>query len=100
MLYYNLLKLQKSKYLYSVKSYLPKNQCYNNVSKEIFNNYNNCSGCYYCNGSGWIAWKSNNNINSNNNNNNNNINSNKLLELIKQPTTILYTSCPKCQYNY
>ena len=87
MLYYNLLKLQKSKYVYSVKSYLPKNQCYNNVSKEIFNNYNNCSGCYYCNGSGWIAWKSNSN-------------SNKLLELIKQPTTILYTSCPKCQYNY
>jgi hypothetical protein len=44
---------------------------------------NNCIECYYCNGKGWIIWKSNK--------------SNNILDLSKQPNIILYTICSKCQ---
>jgi len=89
---HNLYKFNK---LYRVKKYTQENQYTNYIYEESFNNTikhnksHNCIECYYCNSSGWIAWKSNNN-----NNNNNNI---LLLDLYKQPITILYTICTKCQ---
>ena len=82
--------LYKFKTLYRVKKYTHENQYANYIYEESFKNTikHNCIGCYYCNGSGWIAWKYNNN--------NNNI---LLLDLYKQPITILYTICTKCQLN-
>lgn len=66
-----------------------KNEHKNYVCEESFkdtikdNKIHNSVGCCYCNGSGWIVWKS--------------INNNNLLDLSKQPNIILYTICFKCQ---
>ena len=76
MLYNKLVKapnLYKFKNMYTIKhSKIHHSKIHNNLE------------CYYCNGSGWIAWKSNNNPNN-------------ILDLSKQPNIILYTVCPKCQ---
>lgn len=60
----------------------------NKLFKEYFKHtkIQNCIGCYYCNSLGWIAWKSKTNSSIN-----------KILNLIKQPTIILYSKCTKCQ---
>ena len=79
-------KLVKAVNLYKVKNiHCVKKYVFEESSKITIKHSNviNCNGCYYCNGSGWIVWKSNK--------------SNILLDLGKQPNIILYTVCPKCQ---
>jgi hypothetical protein len=78
--------LYKFKNIHSIKNYIQENQyvCAESFKDTIKDSkIHNSVGCYYCNGSGWIVWKSNNN--------------NNLLDLSKQPNIILYTICSKCQ---
>ena len=80
-------KLVKAVNLYKVKNmHCVKKYAFEESSKITINRiktHHNCRDCYYCNGSGWIVWKSNK--------------SNNILDLSKQPNIILYTVCPKCQ---
>jgi hypothetical protein len=80
MLYNKLANLCKVRNMHSAKKYV-----YEESLKHAINRIktHNCNGCYYCNGTGWIIWKSNN--------------SNNILDLNKQPNIILYTTCFKCQ---
>jgi hypothetical protein len=92
MLYNKLVKLLKAPNLYKLKNiHSAKKYTQHYVYEESLINNNkhskihNCTSCYYCNGTGWIVWKSNNS------------NTNNILDLNKQPNNILYTICSKCQ---
>ena len=74
MLYNKLYKLKK---ICLVKKNIQENLYYKHTK------IHNIIDCYYCNGLGWIAWKSSNNS--------------MLLHLNPQPKIILYSICVKCQ---
>ena len=75
------VNIYKVKNIHCVKKYVFEES--SKITIKYTKANHNCNGCYYCNGSGWIVWKSNK--------------SNILLDLSKQPNIILYTVCPKCQ---
>jgi hypothetical protein len=80
MLHNKLVKLFKTPNLYKLKNAhsAKKYVC----EESLKNNIKHSKECYYCNGYGWIVWKSN---------------KSNILDLSKQPNIILYTSCSKCQ---
>lgn len=80
MLTNKLANLCKVRNMHNAKKYAYEESLKNNINHI---KTHNCNRCYYCNGSGWIIWKSNN--------------SNNILDLNKQPNIILYTACFKCQ---